>query len=159
MNTADRVQAALPLLWLGMLLTVAGIATPSAFRALPEADAGKVAALILAREAAASLAFGAGWLALDRLRLRRSTGEALGGQFTVDLGLALGAVFCTVAGYYAIQPMMEASRRGQGPLSFASLHGVSMAFFGLKVALVAVLSWRAGGPRQTHEDVSRPPSS
>ena len=41
--------------------------------------------------------------------------------------LALGTVFCTVAGYYALAPLMAAARAGQGSLSFAQLHGISLA--------------------------------
>jgi hypothetical protein len=39
--------------------------------------------------------------------------------------------------------MMEAARAGQGPLSFGQLHAISLAFYGLKLALVLVLAWRA----------------
>ena len=56
--------------------------------------------------------------------------------------LALGALFCTVAGYYAIQPMMAAARAGQGAWSFGALHGASSVFFGLKGLLVLALAWR-----------------
>jgi len=68
--------------------------------------------------------------------------------------LALGALFCTVAGYFALQPMMAAARAGQGPLSFGQLHAVSAVFYGLKLLLVLVLAWRAAGP-----GLSRRPSS
>ena len=68
--------------------------------------------------------------------------------------LALGTVFCTVAGYFALQPMMAAARAGQGPLSFGQLHAVSAAFYGAKVLLVLALAWRAAGP-----GLSRRPSS
>jgi hypothetical protein len=51
-------------------------------------------------------------------------------------------LFCTVAGYFALQPMMAAARAGQGPWSFAALHVASTAFFSLKALLVLVLAWR-----------------
>ena len=51
-------------------------------------------------------------------------------------------MFCTVAGYFAIQPMMAAARAGQGVWSFAALHGASAGFFALKALLVCVLAWR-----------------
>ena len=35
-------------------------------------------------------------------------------MLSVELMLALGTIFCTVAGYYAVLPMMEAARRGEG---------------------------------------------
>jgi hypothetical protein len=59
------------------------------------------------------------------------------------MALALGAIFCTVAGYFALQPLMGPARAGQGPLSFAQLHAASAAFYLIKLALVAALAWRA----------------
>ena len=139
----ERLRAMIPAVWLGMLLTVAGIATASAFAALPASDAGKVVSRVLAREAATSLMLGALWLALDRLRARRE-GERDGlPPFHADVALTLGAVFCTVVGYYALQPLMADARQGQGRLSFAQWHAVSLAFFGLKGLLVAALAWRS----------------
>ena len=57
--------------------------------------------------------------------------------------LALGAVFCTVLGYFAVQTQMPAARLGQGALSFGQLHAVSALFFGVKGVLVLSLAWRA----------------
>ena len=45
-----------------------------------------------------------------------------GSRFSAELVLALGALFCIVAGHFALQPMMEAARAGQGSLSFGALH-------------------------------------
>ena len=59
--------------------------------------------------------------------------------------LALGALFCIVLGYYGTEPMLASARLGQGPLSFAMLHGVASVFFLAKFVLVAVLAWRLGG--------------
>ena len=56
--------------------------------------------------------------------------------------LVLGALFCTVLGWFAVQPMMAAARAGQGSFSFAALHGVSTVLYGVKTLLVAVLAWR-----------------
>jgi hypothetical protein len=61
---------------------------------------------------------------------------------SADMLLVLGALFCTVFGYFALQPMMAPARAGEGPLSFAALHGISSALFVLKAVLVAVLAWR-----------------
>jgi hypothetical protein len=60
--------------------------------------------------------------------------------------LALGALFCTVAGYFGILPLMQAARAGQGTLSFGQLHGISSAFYFAKVLLVLALAWRAARP-------------
>lgn len=143
----ERARRLLPGPWLGGLLTVAAVATPAAFALLARADAGRVAARILAVEAHASLVLGALLLGLERWRARRDAGHAAGGQFSAGLALAGGALFCTLAGYFAVQPMMEAARAGQGGPGFAQLHAVSAAFFVVKVALVAALAWRAAAPR------------
>lgn len=152
MNRVDRLRRLLPGLWVGGLLCVAALATPSAFALLPPADAGRVAGRMLAQEAYASLALGIVVLLLERLAARRAA-VAGGAQFSAGMLLALGAVFCTVAGYFALQPMMAAARAGQGSLSFGQLHALSAAFYGVKLVLVAALAWRATAA------VSRPAAS
>lgn len=144
MGAAERARRLLPGLWTGWLLCVALLATPAPFALLATADAGRVAARMLAQEAYTSLALGIALLVLERLTARRLAGSGQGSQFSAGMALALGAVFCTVAGYFAVQPMMAAARAGQGALSFGQLHGVSAAFFIVKVGLVATLAWRAG---------------
>lgn len=58
------------------------------------------------------------------------------------LWATLGVMLCTLLGYYALQPMMAAARLGQGTLSFGTLHGISVGFFGLKILLLSMLAWR-----------------
>ena len=53
----------------------------------------------------------------------------------------LVALFCTIAGYYGLQPLMADARAGVGVASFAALHGVSLAFFGVKGLAVLALAW------------------
>jgi hypothetical protein len=137
----DRWRRLLPAVWLGFLLCVALIAAPAAFAMLPRPDAGRVVGWIFAREAAVSLALGALALLLERAAARRGGSR----QFTVGLGLALGALFCTVGGHYALLPMIDVARAGSGPLTFGQLHAISVAFFGLKAVLVGALAWRAAG--------------
>jgi len=141
----QRWRLLLPGLWAGALLCVALLATPAPFALLPAADAGRVVARMLAQEAYASLALGIALLVLERLAARLGVAEGVGSQFSTGMVLALGAVFCTVAGYFAVQPMMVSARAGQFPLSFGQLHAVSAAFYLVKVALVAALAWRAAG--------------
>jgi hypothetical protein len=62
--------------------------------------------------------------------------------FSTDMLLVLGTLFCTVAGYFALQPLMAAARAGQGTWSFGARHGASMAFYGQKTLLAAQLAWR-----------------
>ena len=77
-------------------------------------------------------------------QLARQAAEAgQGSQFSTEMVLALGAIFCTVVGYFGLQPLLAAARAGQGAWSFGQLHAVSFALFGLKLALVLALAWRA----------------
>jgi hypothetical protein len=149
-----RWCALLAAAWLGLLAAVAAIGTPSAFGAVPASEAGRVVAKMLAREAQASLILGVVLALLVRAHIRqRATDGQAGGAFSLELGLSLGALFCTAAGYYGIQPWMSDARTGAGHFSFAQLHAASAAFYGLKVLLVAVLAWRCGAL------LSRRPSS
>jgi hypothetical protein len=147
--SVDRWRRLLPGLWAGGLLCVALLATPAPFALLAQADAGRVAGRMLAHEAAASLFFGIAVLVLERVAARRSLTDGGGGgrQFSAGMVLALGALFCTIAGYYAVQPMMVAARAGQGGLSFGQLHAISAAFFVVKTGLVLALAWRASSAR------------
>jgi len=130
----ERLHALIPALWLGALLAVALLAAPAAFATLSSADAGRLVARLFAHEARLSLVLGVVVVLLERRRVR---------SFNTAMLLALGAVFCTVAGYYALQPMMAQARLGQGAWSFGQLHAVSLGFYGLKTMLVAALAWRA----------------
>ena len=145
-----RLRQLLPGLWAGLLLTVAGLATPAPFALLAPADAGRVVARMLAHEAHVSLVLGALLLLLERFAMRRSASAPAtasagrGQQFTTAMLLACGALFCTVAGYFALQPLMQAAKAGQGAFSFGQLHALSAAFYLVKVALVLALAWCAG---------------
>lgn len=139
----DRWRRLIPGLWAGWLLCVALLATPAPFAVLVQAEAGRVVGRMLAQEAYTSLALGILLLVLERIAARRAVAAGTGSQFSLPMALAIGTLFCTIAGYFALQPMMAAARLGQGPLSFGQLHAVSAAFYGLKAALVAVLAWRA----------------
>lgn len=151
----------IPGLWLGLLLCVAGVATPAPFALLAQADAGRVVGRILGQEASISLGLGVAVLVLERLAARRAAESGRGSQFSVGMALALGAIFCTVFGYYGLQPQMAAAKAGQGALggglsfglSFGQLHILSAVFYAAKVVLVALLAWRAAAAP------IRPPSS
>jgi cation transport ATPase len=149
MRDPARWARLLTALWLGALLTVALIAAPAAFALLQRADAGRVAARILAHEAYLSLALGIVVLLLARGLARAAADAGRGSRFSMELALALGTVFCTVAGYFGVLPMMAEARAGRGSLSFGQLHAISSAFYAVKVVLVATLAWR----------LSRSPSS
>jgi hypothetical protein len=131
---AERLRALVPTLWLGMLVSIALLAAPAAFATLSNADAGRLVARLFAHEARLSLVLGVVVVLIERQRVR---------SFDTTVLLALGAVFCTVAGYYALQPMMAQAHLGQGRWSFGQLHAASLGFYGLKTLLVAALAWRA----------------
>ena len=135
-----RWAACIAGLWAGVLLGVGLIGAPAGFAtALPEA-AGRAVGRMFAQDAYLSLALA---LVMCLLLRRRSQGQTeAGAVFSVNLMLTLGALFCTVAGYFALQPMMAAARAGEGAVSFGTLHLLSAGFFGVKTALVLALAWR-----------------
>lgn len=141
-RSPDRWLSLLPAFWAGGLVAVAAIATPAPFATLAVADAGRVVARILAQEAHASLVLGVVLLVLERWAAKRQAVEGGGSQFSVGMVLALAAIFCTVLGYFAVQPLMPAARAGQGALTFAQLHAASAACYGVKLGVVLALAWR-----------------
>ena len=128
-------------LWTGVIAAVGFVAAPTLFAVLPRADAGRVAARLF--ETDAYLGLGAGvillMLALPRTDAIRRQGSS---RFSAELMLVLAALFCIVAGQFAVQPMIESARRGEGSASFAVLHGVASLFFVAKFVAVAALAWR-----------------
>jgi hypothetical protein len=144
MKFSESLRRLLPGLWLGLLLAIALIATPAASGSLDRAAFGAVARAIFAREAPASLLLGVLILVIERrdaLARHLATGVS---QFSLEMTLAIGALFCTVAGYYGLEPMMEQARSGgAASLTFLQLHAISLALFGVKGLLVLALAWRA----------------
>ena len=144
MKFSERLRRILPGIWFGLLLAIALIATPAASGALDKASFGAVARAIFAREAPTSLILGLVILVIERrdgLARHLATGVS---QFSTEMTLAIVALFCTVAGYYGLQPMMEQARLGgTAGLSFMQLHTISLAFFGAKGLAVLALAWKA----------------
>lgn len=93
-------------------------------------------------EARIGIAFAVALILLLRSQARLIASRAPVSLFSANLMLVLGAVFCTVAGYFAVQPMMAAARAGEGFLSFGALHAVSMGFYAIKTVCVLLLAWR-----------------
>ncbi len=141
-----RAGAWLAGVWAGIMLGVGAIAAPTLFQLLPRVDAGRIAGRLFSLEATAGVCIGA-LLVLVGLQLGRDRAErGRGSRFGAELMLALGSVGCIVAGHYALQPMLEAARAGQGRLSFGVLHAVSSGFFALRLLLVGALAWRLTAP-------------
>jgi Domain of unknown function (DUF4149) len=145
----SRVASLLAGLWAGVLLGIGAMAAPAAFAVLAPADAGRAVGRMFAIEAYASLAVAIVLFAIERQRSRDAAAAGIGSVFSANLVLLLGTLFCTVAGYFAILPMMAAARAGQGSVSFAALHAVSAGFFLVKGLLVLALAWRLTGITRT----------
>jgi len=147
-----RTATILAGLWAGLLACIALIAAPAAFATLARADAGRFVGRVFMTEAYASIALAVVLFLIERGRTRDLAESARVSVLSANLVLLLGTLFCTVAGYFAIEPMMAAARLGQGPWSLGALHAVSVGFFVLKGVLVLVLAWRftaapsSGGP-------------
>ena len=125
-----------------MLLGVGLIGAPAVFASGVPELARTVVGRMFAQEAYLSLALGVLLLVMVRTKARVDAAAGAGSVFSTDLMLVLGTLFCTVAGYFAIQPMMEAARAGQGRLSFGALHAISAGFYLLKTLIIAALAWR-----------------
>lgn len=141
-QTAVRMAATLAAVWLGVMGCIAFMAAPAAFSLLTREQAGLLVGRWFAQEAALGLALSAVLFAVTRWRARLTAQLGRGSVINAEVLLVLGALFCTVLGYYALQPMMAQARLGQGRWSFGALHGVSLGLFGLKGLLVGTLAWR-----------------
>ncbi len=137
-----RLQALLAALWGGFLLCVAFAAAPSAFAVLERASAGLFVGRLFAVDAQVSLAAGLILMLLER-RVARDAMEAGAAATVLSAKLLLPAValFCTIAGYYGLQPLMADAKAGVGVASFGALHGASLAFFAVKGLAVMALAW------------------
>jgi len=132
--------------WVGVLACIGAIAAPAAFATLARADAGRLVARVFMVEAYLSLAVAMLLFLIERRRTRDAAEAGQASLLSANLVLLLGTLFCTVAGHFAIEPMMEAARAGQGPWSFGALHAASSGLFVLKSLLVLVLAWRLTAP-------------
>jgi hypothetical protein len=139
MRFAQTLRRLLPGVWLGLLLCVALVATPAPFATLSPDDAGRVVRRIFTIEAPTSLVLGVLLLLVERRAGLARHAETGASQFTGEMMLVLGALFCTVAGHYGLQPLFEQARAGAGSIGFGQLHLASTAFFGLKILLVFAL--------------------
>jgi hypothetical protein len=152
---ARRLAAWIAGVWAGQVIALGFMAAPSAFAVLARADAGRLVGRLFQIDAYVTLVAGVAVVLLERLAARRD--QAPGSAFSTNLILALAAVFCAVAGYFAIEPMMAEARAGRAAVSFAALHGISAAFFFAKALVVAALAWRLtreGGQRATAQPAS-----
>lgn len=143
---ARRVFGVIGALWLGGVVTLALVAAPTLFALLDRSTAGRVAGQMFRIEAHAALAFALVLFVIERARIRRLAQETGTARVSADLLLVAGALFCTVLGYFGLQPMMEAAKAGEPVrLGFGALHGLSTFFFAVKGLLLLALVWRRSG--------------
>ncbi len=143
MAAIERLRRLLPAAWFGLLACIAFVATPAAFAVLPQAaDAGRVNGRIFMLEAWTSVALALLLWLLERGRARRAAAVGRGSVLSTEMVLLLAALLATVLGYFVVQQLLPLARAGQGSFSFGQLHAASVAFFGVKLLLVAALAWR-----------------
>ncbi|MBC7955105.1 MAG: DUF4149 domain-containing protein [Cytophagales bacterium] len=137
-----RTAACIAGLWAGLIAGIALIGAPAGFAVLPRDMAGRLAGRMFEQEAYLALVVSVLLLLLVRKEARIDAEAGRGSIFSTNVVIVLGTLFCTMLGYFAVQPMMAAARAGQGMWSFGALHGLSAALFGLKGLLALALVWR-----------------
>jgi hypothetical protein len=148
MPIASRLQLLLAASWAGILIAVGAMAAPSLFAVLDRALAGLAAGRIFAVEAHVSVALAMVLFIIERQRTRHMAVAQPGASvMSAEVLLTLGALFATVLGHFALRPMMEAAKAGQGSVSFGALHAISSSLFLFKGLLVLALAWRLTGRR------------
>lgn len=143
MSLILRLRLLLVALWLGVIVTLATVAAPTAFALLERAVAGQVAGRMFRIEATVGMVAAIVLVLIER-RLSAETARDQSWVPTVTLWLVLGALFCTVLGYWGLQPMMEAARETGDRARFGLLHGLSSTIFAVKGLLLLALLWRIG---------------
>src|SRR5215217_7776009 len=108
--SATRIAAWVAGLWAGALATIALIAAPAAFASTDRATAGRIAGRMFAQEAYAGVVLAILLFLILRRQARLTARRGGGSVLNADMLLVLGALFCTVLGYFALQPMMAAAR-------------------------------------------------
>lgn len=112
------------------------LAAPNAFATLARPEAAAYVARLFQLDARISLALGLLLVLVEQRLQRQGTPGRL--RFGAMLLLPLAAMFLTVGGYEALQPLMEEAR---GTPRFGMLHGLSMAAFAAKTLCVLALAW------------------
>jgi len=138
----QRLARLLAGLWAGLLVGLGAIGAPAGFAVTTVEIAGRTAGRMFAIEAHVSLTVAVILLLLNRKTVLAEPDQPPVPALNTNLLLVLGTLFCTIVGYFVLQPMMAAARAGEGSLSFGVLHGLSAGLFALKGVLVLSLAWR-----------------
>ena len=109
--------------WAGLIAGVGFVAAPALFATLPRGDAGPVAAQLFKVDATIGVCVGAVLLVLCLQLARVDAANGVSSRFSTEMLLVLGALFAIVAGYYAIQPMIESARRRSSTSASCSSSG------------------------------------
>lgn len=143
MGTLRHWQAWLSSLWLGLLLTLGGIAAPALFAVLDRASAGLAAGRFFSIEAYLSMGFAVILMLLERRLLRADASLFKHNRWSLSMWLIVFALLLTLLSEYLIHPMLQSVKAGTpGPLSFGALHATSSMMFVIKILAVLALSWR-----------------
>lgn len=142
-----RLQSLVASAWAGLLITTGAVSAPSLFAVLDRNLAGMAAGRIFMVEAYISVVVAMVMFLLERYRLRNQAPTPGNSVMSTELLLVMGALFTTVLGHFALRPMLEAAKAGQGAWSFGALHATSSSLFLLKGLLVLALAWRLTGRR------------
>lgn len=143
MGTLRHWQSWLSSLWLGLLLTLGGVAAPVLFAVLDRASAGQVAGRFFSLEAYISMGFAVVLLWLERRLLRADASLFKRTRWSVSMWLIVMALLLTLLSQYLIHPMLQSVKDGYaGLLSFGALHAISSLLFAIKALMVLLLSWR-----------------
>ncbi|MPV64401.1 DUF4149 domain-containing protein [Burkholderia sp. BE17] len=143
-----RVFRLLSAVWVGSLLTIGYAVAPVLFKTLERMTAGSVAAQLFRIEAILGVVCGVLLLALSNQQVRRGSSEYRRVRWIVA-----AMVVCVLAGYFALQPFMNALRVAamdagtdiaNSPYAsrFGMLHGVSSVFYLVESVLGLMLIWR-----------------
>ncbi|MCU9956517.1 MULTISPECIES: DUF4149 domain-containing protein [Burkholderia] len=143
-----RVFRLLSAVWVGSLLTIGYAVAPVLFKTLERMTAGSVAAQLFRIEAILGVVCGVLLLALSNQQVRRGSSEYRSVRWIVA-----AMVVCVLAGYFALQPFMNALRVAamdagtdiaNSPYAsrFGMLHGVSSVFYLVESVLGLMLIWR-----------------
>lgn len=136
-----RCQALILVVWVGALVAMAALVAPVLFQVLEQAEAGKVVSELFHRLAWSGLICGS-LLILVRWGMKGWVWR------DAQVILPLLMMVCVAAGYFGLQPLMEASRGLRGDATggtvasnFLLLHSLSALIYLLQTLFGLVLVW------------------
>ncbi len=143
-----RLFRLLTVAWVGSLLTIGFAVAPVLFASLDRTTAGAVAAQLFRLEGMVGVVCGVLLLALSNVLIRRGDDA-----YRLLRWFIAGMLICVLAGYFALQPFMNALRVAAEEAGtdvghsvyasrFGMLHGVSTLFYLVESLLGLALVWK-----------------